>query len=48
VILLGGFFVKIWGQPLLALFALIALKIAIDLGAHEREHEDLRLPMIPA
>ena len=36
-VLLGGFFVMALGQPVAAIVLLVALKTAIDLGAHLRE-----------
>jgi hypothetical protein len=43
VILIGGFLADTLGAPLIALVLLIALKMAIDLGAHLTEH---RAPLL--
>jgi hypothetical protein len=47
-ILLGGFAATTLGSPLWALLLLLALKIAIDLAAHLKEHAKLAPPPISA
>jgi len=40
VILIGGLFVQLFNQPVIALIFLIGLKIFIDIGAHKISHKD--------
>jgi len=42
VVLLGGIAIQNYGAPLIAVIMLIALKTAIDLIAHNKEHESVR------
>ncbi len=46
-ILLGAFAIMVIGAPVAAVAVLVALKTAMDLGFHLREHRNVAAPSAP-